>query len=190
MESELDYNIQDERPCEIINGEVHMMASPSINHIRINGNLHNIFDHYLNGKTCEPFNQSGVHFSEKDHYIPDEIIVCNPDIVEENFINGVPDLVVEILSPSTAKTDKNEKFLTYEKYGVKEYWIVDPVNKSVDLFHLKDGRFFPSGTYQLLADKKYNELSDKDKANILTEIKVSLYDDFVVNVKDIFRRVK
>lgn len=190
MNTALAYEYKDEKPHEIINGEVHMMASPGINHVRINGNLHNIFAKYLDGKTCEPFNQSGVHLSDKDHFIPDEIIVCNPDIVEENFINGVPDLVVEILSPSTAKIDKNEKFLKYEKYGVKEYWIVDPANKSVDVFLLKEGRLVPSGTYISLSEEKFNELSDKDKANILTDIKVSLYDDFVVDVKEIFKRVK
>ncbi|MBR1397892.1 MAG: Uma2 family endonuclease [Selenomonadaceae bacterium] len=189
MNTAIDYNY-DERPYEIIDGEARMMASPSINHMRINSNIDFAFKKYLKGKTCESFINSNVYFNEDDHFIPDEMIVCNPDIVEENAINGTPDLIVEILSPSTAKTDKNDKFLKYEKYGVKEYWIVDPKNKSVDVYHLKEGRFMPSGTYQLLTDEQFNNLSDKDKVNILTEIKVSFYDDFIVNVKDIFERVK
>ena len=190
MESALDYNIQDERPYEIINGEVYMMASPSINHLRINSDIDTIFKNYLNGKTCEPFNQSSVHFSEKDHYIPDEIIVCNPDIVEENFINGTPDLVVEILSKSTKKIDREEKFHKYEQYGVKEYWIVDPFMKCVEVYNLIDGKFVKTCDAQLYTDEEYKLLSDREKAQVVSEIKVSLYDDFIVNVKDIFERVK
>ena len=182
--------VYDERPYEIIDGEVRMMASPSINHVRINGNLHTIFTQYLKGKTCEPFNQSGVHFSEEDHFVPDEMIVCNPDIVEENFINGVPDLVVEILSKSTAGQDRNKKFQKYEQYGVKEYWIVDQYMKRVEVFHLVDGKFVKFCDAQLYTDEEYKFLSDREKAETVSEIKVSLYDDFVVDVKDIFERVK
>ena len=189
MDTAIDYNY-DERPYEIIDGEARMMASPSINHMRINSNIDFAFKKYLNGKTCEPFNQSGVHFSEEDHFVPDEVIVCNPDIVEENFINGVPDLVVEILSKSTAVKDKMDKFIAYEKYGVKEYWIVDPFIKSVEVYHLIDGRFVRNNVYQLYTEEEFNDLTDEQKSLAKSEIKVSLYDDFIVNVKDIFERVK
>ena len=155
MSNSFDYDYKDERSCEIIDGEARMMSSPSINHTRINGNLHSIFSNYLRGKTCEPFNQSSVHFSEDDHFIPDEMIVCNPDIVEENFVNGTPDLVVEILSRSTASQDRNKKFSKYEKYGVKEYWIVDQYIKRVDVYHLVDGKFFKFCEAQLYTDEEY-----------------------------------
>ena len=189
MNTAIDYNY-DERPYEIIDGEARMMASPSINHVRINGNLHNIFDRYLKGKTCEPFNQSGVHFSEEDHFVPDEVIVCNPDIVEENFINGVPDLVVEILSKSTASQDRNKKFKKYEKYGVKEYWIVDQYMKRVEVYHLVDGKFVNFCDAQLYTEEEYKLLNEREKSETVSEIKVSLYNDFIVNVKDILERVK
>ena len=175
---------------ELINGESYMMARPTVNHWQISHNIIDIFDTYLKGKRCRPFGEVDVFLSDEDNFVPDAMIVCNPEIIEEDGIHGVPGLVVEILSPSTAKHDKIDKFLKYEKYGVKEYWIVDPVNKSVDVFLLKEGRFIPSGTYQLLTDEQFNKLSEKAKSNISTEIKVSLYDDFIVNIKDIFKRVK
>ena len=189
MNAELEYQ-SDYKRYEIINGETRMMASPSINHSRINSDIDTIFKNYLNGKKCEPFNQTSIHLSEKDHYIPDEIIVCDPDIIEENFINGTPDLVVEIISKSTVRKDKNEKLFAYEKYGVKEYWIVDPFMKCVDVYILKSGKFTDGGHYQFYTDKEFSLLTEKAKNETCTEIKVSLYDDFVVNVKDIFKRVK
>ena len=186
----LAYNYEDERPYEIINGEVRMMSAPNVNHTRINSTIDRIFDRYLEGKTCEPFNQTNVYLSDKDHLIPDEIIVCNPDIVEENGIRGIPDLVVEILSKSTKNIDRNEKFYKYEKYGVKEYWIVDPFMKCVEVYQLKDGKFVKTCDAQYYSDSEIEFMNEKEKAAIIYEIKVSLYDDFVVKVKDIFSRVK
>ena len=190
MSGALAHSYEDYEYYEIINGEVYMMARPSVNHWRISHRIIDIFDNYLKGKRCEAFGEIDVHLSEDDNFIPDAMIVCNPDIIEEDGIYGVPDLVVEILSPSTVKNDKINKFLKYEKYGVKEYWIVDPKSKSVDVYLLKEGKFALVGTYQHVSDREISKLTDKQKANIMTEIKVSLYDDFVVNVKDIFERVK
>ena len=175
---------------EIINGQVYMMSSPKYNHVVINGSLHRIFDTYLDGKTCEAFINFNVIFSEDDQFIPDEIIVCNPDLVEDDAIHGAPDLVVEILSKSTSRIDKNDKFFKYEQYGVKEYWIVDPYIKSVDVYILKDGKFIHDDTYQYYTDEEFEKLNEKYKASAKFEIKVSIYDDFVVQLKDIFKRVK
>ena len=85
---------------EIIGGQVYMMSRPSMNHQRISGNIYGLFDQYLNGKCCEAILEQDVYFSEEDNFIPDVMIVCNPDIVEDDGIHGVPDLVVEILSKS------------------------------------------------------------------------------------------
>ena len=174
---------------EIINGETYMMSSPKTNHTRINGNLHNIFSDYLKGKRCESFYNLNLFLDEKNFYIPDEMIVCNPDIVEDDGIHGVPDLIVEILSKSTADRDRYEKFAKYEQYGVKEYWIVDPFMKRVEVYHLKDGKFVKYASCQVYTDREIKLLSERERAEIVPEIKVSLYDDFIVQVKDIFERV-
>ena len=190
MSSDVALSYQDERPYEMMDGVEYMMASPSVNHMRINSNIDSIFNKYLDGKRCEAFINTNVYFSEEDHFIPDEIIVCNPDIVEDKGINGTPDLVVEILSPSTATDDRNKKLKKYEKYGVKEYWIVDPRNKLVEVYLLKDGKLELDNVYAHITEEERKYLSAKEKAGILTDIKVSLYDDFIINVKDIFKRVK
>ena len=177
-------------PHEIINGKIYMMSSPSVNHIRINSDIDTIFKNYLNGKTCEAFINPNVYFSNEDHFIPDEIIVCNPEIIGENSINGAPDLVVEILSKSTAKNDKTEKLFKYGKYGVKEYWIVNPWDKSFEVYLLKNGELKIDNVYQLLTEREFNDLTKLQKLIITSEIKVSIYDDFIVKLEDIFRRVK
>ena len=184
--SDLAYN----EPHEIISGKVYMMSSPKRRHVKVNSNIDNIFERYLEGKRCEAFNQFNVFFDEDNHYVPDEVIVCDPDIVEEDAIHGTPDLVVEILSKSTAIKDRMDKFVTYEKFGVKEYWIIDPFIKSVEVYLLKDGKLQRGGIYQYYTEEEYEELTKLQKADAKFEIKVSLYDDFIVQLKDIFKRVK
>ncbi len=56
-------------------------------------------------------------------------------------LRGAPDLVIEVLSPGTARRDKKDKFSLYEKHGVREYWIIDPSEKLLEVWQLRDGRF-------------------------------------------------
>lgn len=84
-----------------------------------------------------------VYFSETDTYQPDIIFISKErlNIIGEKKIEGPPDLVIEILSPQTAYYDLRTKKDTYEKAGVKEYWIVDPIQKAVEIFLNKGGSF-------------------------------------------------
>ena len=182
--------IENREEYEIINGKIYMMSSPKANHVRVNGNIHGIFRDYLKGKTCEPFNQFNVFLSEEDHFIPDEIIVCDPDIVEDDAVHGAPDLVVEISSASTARRDRMEKFNAYEKYGVKEYWIIFPQEKRVEVYLRKDDKLVLDNVYSVYQDFEWDNLTAEKKAEVKFEIKVSLYDDFYVKLEDIFDRVK
>ena len=174
---------------EIINGQVYMMSKPTTSHAKIQRNILGIFDRYLDGKRCEAFSEVDVFFDEDDNFVPDVMIVCDPNIVEERGIYGTPDLVVEILSPSTARNDKILKKIAYEKYGVKEYWIVDPGSKSVEVYLLKDSKFVLDDVYSTYKDFEWNNLTDKQKTAVKHAIKVSLYEDFEVALKDIFKRV-
>ena len=188
--SDLAYAVRDHEDYEIINGKVYMMSRPSINHSRIERNISGIFQNYLRGNRCESFDEVDVVFDDDNNYVPDVIIVCDPDIVKEKGIFGTPDLVVEILSPSTAVKDKMDKLKAYEKFGVKEYWIVSPQEKSVDVYLLKDGRLERCGVYQFYTEEEYNDLNEEQKALAKREIKVSLYDDFYVTLEDIFENVQ
>lgn len=84
-----------------------------------------------------------VYLGETETYQPDIIFIARErlKIIERERINGAPDLVVEILSPATAYYDLRKKFKVYERCGVKEYWIVDPEEKSVEIYLLQDGKF-------------------------------------------------
>lgn len=71
---------------------------------------------------------------------PDIVVVCDESKLDEKGCNGAPDLIVEITSPSTAQKDKLHKFNLYEKYGVKEYWIVEPESKIMSVFVLQEDK--------------------------------------------------
>ncbi len=84
-----------------------------------------------------------VYFEESETYQPDLVFIARErlSIIEPDKINGAPDMVVEILSPATAYYDLRRKFKIYEKHGVREYWVIDPEEQSVEIFALQDGRF-------------------------------------------------
>ena len=113
-----------DRKYEMENGKVVMLAAASIPHLRIQRKLSRIIDTFLQGKRCEVFTEARILFEDRKFYYPDLLIVCDPSKVKLNHIEGAPDFVVEILSPTTAKRDLSIKKDTYEKHGVKEYWII------------------------------------------------------------------
>jgi len=90
-----------------------------------------------------------VYLDEHNIYEPD-VLYLAPDtncVVEEKRLTGAPDLVVEVLSPSTAKFDRQEKYQAYEQHGVREYWIVDPVHEIIEMWTLQDGAFKREGAF-------------------------------------------
>ncbi|MEC1176904.1 Uma2 family endonuclease [Metasolibacillus meyeri] len=176
---------------EIIDGETIMMSPrPTLNHNRVITNLAVVFDKYLDGKKCEYFTDGvDVHFDEKNRVIPDSMIVCNTDILKPNGIYGTPDLIVEVLSPSTARKDKGDKKTLYEKHGVKEYWIIDPVAKSIEVYLLKDDRYELDNVYTVIPDWDWEQMTEEEKKEAVLTFKVSLYDDFIIDIKDIFKNM-
>ena len=74
----------------------------------------------------------------------------------------------------------------YEKYGVKEYWIVDPKAESIDAYLLKDGKFELDETYHNISDEEWEELSEEERAQERLSLKLSLYDELEIKVKDVF----
>lgn len=172
---------------ELINGEVTAMSPAAPRHNRISGNIHGIFWSYLKGKKCVPFNDSTiVHLTEKDHFIPDFMIVCDRDKIKSQWVAGAPDLVAEVLSPGTAKNDKWHKKNVYEASGVPEYWIVSPREKSVEVYLLQDGRYVLDNLYTFYSEEELADLEERDRAGLVTEFKCHLYDDLVIRLEDIF----
>ncbi|GHU88508.1 hypothetical protein FACS1894202_04740 [Clostridia bacterium] len=134
---------EDDLYTELIDGKAVMMAQPKIRHQRISGEIHRQIANYLRGKKCQVFMEAGVRLFEKKDtaLIPDLIVVCDPEKLDENVCNGAPDLIVEVLSPSNFRHDKVVKFNLYLQAGVREYWIVDPDRKIVEVYILKNDEY-------------------------------------------------
>lgn len=182
---------------ELIDGKIFMMSPrPRVEHATVCTNIASEFRSYLKGKTCRAFCDGvDVFLDENNRFIPDTMIVCNPDIIKHDGIHGAPDLVVEVLSKTTAKNDRSKKKYTYAKYGVKEYWIVDVWSKSVEVYYNQDNWFVLDNIYYYLTDKEIAENNnmpdnDIDKIKEYTDsIKVSICDNLIVKLKDMFEYI-
>lgn len=137
---------------EIIDGEVFMMATPSRIHQKISGELFRQLANYLEGKKCEVypapfavrlFERDGDRPEDADTVVePDISVVCGRSKLDRYGCKGAPDLIVEILSPSSLRHDRLVKLNLYQRAGVREYWIVDPENRSVMVFLPDRSGFF------------------------------------------------
>ncbi len=134
---------------ELIMGRIFKMTpAPSRLHQEILGKLHLAIGNVLSGSSCNiylaPFD---VRLPQKDGredtvVQPDICIVCDKSKLDLKGCNGAPDLIIEILSPSTASKDLKEKYMLYEAAGVLEYWTVDPVDGLINVYTLdKNGKY-------------------------------------------------
>lgn len=143
----------DNERWELINGVAYDMSpAPKREHQKVSIAMSTQIYMALEGNPCEAYCAPldvklsalpGDNENDIDIVVqPDILVICDPDKLDEDGCNGAPDWVIEILSPSTSYKDENEKLLLYEKYGVKEYWIVQPGAKMVFIYILdKDGNY-------------------------------------------------
>ena len=194
--SELAYDYQlYESPnyYEIIEGEKFKMAAarPFLRHITISNKLFGIFDDYIvkNNLDAAAFVECDVHLPDGNNtFIPDFCVVCNFSVIgRDDAIYGVPDLVVEVLSRSTMKKDIGIKKDIYERNGVKEYWIISPWAKSIEVYHLTNGKFEFNNVYQVFTEEEFNSLEESERAEIQYNIPVSIFEDLAVDVRKVFK---
>lgn len=161
---------------EYIDGLVYMSPSPSIKHQRVSSRLHGSFFNYLKGKSCEVFHapidielkkegESGTKI-----VIPDITIICDKSGFNNNRYIGVPTLIVEILSPSNQSHDLITKLNLYMNYGVREYWIVNPMNNSVTVYTLDK-----AGLYEQLIVKSESGIVESDA-----------FKDLIIDLEELF----
>lgn len=164
-----------EEDVELIDGVPIMLATPARVHQRISMDLTTQLNNYLAGKKCEvyaaPF---AVRLFEKGSDSPHDVdtmvepdisVICDPEKLDDIGCKGAPDLIIEILSPSTRRHDLLTKFNLYLRAGVREYWIVDPASKDVQVFLLEDGHYFR---------KDYGTAEDTIKVNVLENCRLDL----------------
>ncbi len=141
-----DYAALPERaPCQLIDGELIMSPAPTPFHQLITHRLSVQFTLFVEENKLGVVLNSpiDVYLSEHETYQPDIVFVAKErfSIIGEKKIEGAPDLVVEVLSPSTGYYDLVHKKSVYEESGVKEYWIIDSKEKSVQILANKNGKF-------------------------------------------------
>lgn len=130
-----------EQRYELIDGEIYLLASPSFNHQVVVNEISGHFYNYFKGKPCRSLTSPldirlfgyATKFEEDPNVVqPDVIVICDEDKVNErNKYEGIPTLVVEVLSPFTKSKDMAAKLNLYMKSGVSEYWIVDLEKKNI-----------------------------------------------------------
>ena len=151
----LEINEETEQRLEYIDGEIYLLASPKIDHQVALGELHIMLHEWFRGKKCRPMlapfdiklkRPNG----DRNMVQPDLMVICDMDENrnEKGKYDGVPVLVVEIISGGTRKKDFIKKFDLYMSTGVKEYWIVNPINKEVQVFQFEDGEIVENMSYK------------------------------------------
>ena len=166
------YNLDDDKRYELIEGEfIEMSPAPTYFHQSISAKLfYKLYNYTENSKLGETrYAPLDIIFDETNILQPDIIFISNENknIITEKGVFGSPDLVIEVLSPSTKEKDRKTKFKIYEKFKVKEYWIVDPDNKTAEV-------------YSLGKDKLVLFFSEKDKiiSKLIPGLEILLKDIF------------
>lgn len=153
---------------ELIEGEAVLLAAPSTSHQLVSAELMRQLANFLEGKNCRaipaPFD---VRLFEKETEAPEDVdtivqpditVICDQSRLDEHGCNGAPEMVVEIISPSTLRHDRLVKFNLYQRAGVGEIWLVDPATRSIQVFLLNDGHLLPFEVYTAKDIAKVNSL--------------------------------
>jgi len=137
---------------QLIDGEVLVSVPPVPKHQAIVGEVLFLFLNHAKQHGGKAFTAPiEVYLDDHNVYEPD-VLYLIPDstcTIEEKRLTGAPNLVVEVLSPSTAKFDRQEKYQAYEKHGVQEYWIIDPVHEVLEVWTLAVDKFQRQGAYDV-----------------------------------------
>lgn len=182
---------QDELWDELVDGKVVLMSPrPAVNHNTVAGNIYHIFRKYLAGKRCRAFaDGTDLYLTKKDRFVPDMMVVCDRSKIKALGVYGAPDLVVEVLSPTSLKRDRIYKKAVYEKCGVREYWIANPIDKSVEVYRLADGKFNLADIYAVIPDYALEDMKEEERADVKTEVTTPLFPDLAIPLAEIFEDV-
>lgn len=138
--SEDYWNLPDEERAELIGGKLYAMAPPSRMHQELSYQLSRIIGNYIadNHGDCKvypaPF-AVNLDANDKNWVEPDISVICDKSKLTDRGCSGAPDLIIEIVSPSTQSHDYLKKLWLYQKSNVREYWIVNPKTESVTVYH-------------------------------------------------------
>lgn len=136
------------QPTELLDGELIVSPSPVPEHQFVSGDLYSLVKSLVpNGRVI--YAPIDVYFDDNNIVQPDILWVAEDGKAQitQKYVEGPPALIIEIFSPGTAKRDKREKYNLYQKHGVPEYWMVDPVGQYVEVCIWEEGTFKQHGVY-------------------------------------------
>ena len=141
--SEDYWNLPESFRAELINGQIYDMAPPSRIHQKITVELCTIINNHIKSKngTCQVYTSPfavNLDANDKNWVEPDISVICDSSKLTDRGCSGAPDLIIEILSPSSRKMDYITKNALYSDAGVKEYWIVDPKKERVTVYYYEE----------------------------------------------------
>ena len=162
------YALPDGERAELIDGQIYSMAPPNTRHQRILNYINTEINMYIrkNNGECEVFPAPFAVFLNDDdmNYVePDISVICDKNKISDKGCHGAPDWVIEIISPSSRAMDYFTKLFKYQKSGVREYWIVDPIKQRVTVY------FFEK---ELVEEYSFGE-----------EVPVRIYEGFSIKVE-------
>jgi len=139
------YKLDDDQRYEIIDGNLLMAPAPDTWHQDWSRDLFRIIDRHVTAQRLGKvfFAPVDVVLDAENTVQPDIVFIAtaNAGIIQRRAIFGTPDLLVELISPSSVRRDRYEKKDLYARFGVKEYWIGDPANKALEILTLKEGLY-------------------------------------------------
>lgn len=165
------YSLPEGQRAELINGVIHDMAPPNRLHQKIVSGLHYQISDFIkkNNGSCEVYPAPFAVFLNQDNktYVePDISVICDASKLDDRGCNGAPDWIIEVASPATKRVDFGIKLFKYRSCGVREYWIVNPLTQTINV-------------YDFETDNGTDQYSFND------DIPVCIYDNFTINLSNI-----
>ena len=157
---------KDENNYELIDGIVFMSPRPSAKHQGVMGNLYFELRNLLQGKSCRVFTEIELEY-KNNVLIPDITVICGLENIDFQRYKKAPEIVIEIISPSSRYMDTFTKLMKYELLGIKEYWIVDPDRETVTIYNFK------------AKTNTYFSKNDKLVSAVFNELNINLNDIFI-----------
>ena len=167
------YSLPEGQRAELIDGVVYDMAPPSTTHQDIVMNISAEIRDYIkkNNGSCKVYPAPFAVFlnaDNKNYVEPDITVICDKNKLDDKGCHGAPDWIIEIASPSTKRVDYGVKLFKYRTAGVREYWIVNPLTKTINV-------------YDLEKDEQSDQYSFDD------DIQVCLYEDLIINISELLK---
>ena len=167
------YSLPEGERAELIDGVIYNMSPPNRIHQELVMNLSSEIWNYIkkNNGDCEVYPAPFAVFLNADdrNYVePDISVICDKDKLNDKGCNGAPDWIIEIISPSTKRIDYGIKLLKYRTAGVREYWIVNPLTNTVNVYN-------------------FEKEEQSDQYSFEDDIKVCIYDDLIINISELLK---